>query len=130
MAKRKYPKVRPAVKLTEPIPGVSFHCLCCDHDTGVLCYMYFDDRVGELSCRICHALYSTMIDKDSTEPIDIYEEWLEKCKQTDYADANPWKQFAELKLDGQANSLKKPKRLPKDDEEDCPVKKLAKMRLD
>nr|XP_010909641.1 transcription elongation factor 1 homolog isoform X2 [Elaeis guineensis] len=62
MAKRKYPKVRPAVKFMKPVPDLCFHCPCCDHETGVLCYMYFDDRIGELYCRICHARYSTLID--------------------------------------------------------------------
>nr|XP_010909640.1 transcription elongation factor 1 homolog isoform X1 [Elaeis guineensis] len=79
MAKRKYPKVRPAVKFMKPVPDLCFHCPCCDHETGVLCYMYFDDRIGELYCRICHARYSTLIDVDSTEPIDIYEEWLKNA---------------------------------------------------
>ncbi|XP_058006734.1 transcription elongation factor 1 homolog [Hevea brasiliensis] len=77
MARRRSKRVVKKPVRVEKLNTV-FTCPFCNHPNAVECIIDRKLFVGEAGCRACKASFSTST-TPLTEPIDIYNEWIDEC---------------------------------------------------
>lgn len=75
MARRKPAAPKKTMKVE-----AKFQCPFCYHQGSVECF--FDEKIAvvEAVCRVCGERYATKFHR-LTEPIDVYDEWLDECEK-------------------------------------------------
>ncbi|OLY84114.1 Transcription elongation factor 1 [Smittium mucronatum] len=85
MGKRK--STSKLVKRAKPKLDVTFDCVFCNHEKSVSVQMDKEHKIGNLSCKVCHANYQAAINHLSS-PIDVYSEWIDACEEAKNAETN------------------------------------------
>ncbi|KAI8354999.1 transcription elongation factor Elf1 like-domain-containing protein [Mortierella sp. GBAus27b] len=82
MGKRKSAR-KPQAKEKKTL-DTQFDCVACFHEKSISCKLDFDQKVGQLQCRMCGVSYTCTINYLS-HAVDVYHDWIDACEAVNAA---------------------------------------------